>query len=202
MGTRVVVHSCADREATLAAFRLGKLSAQGHLTRDGRPASWAFDMRVPLAHASILAPVATSMAALLRSIGVSQVAGRGCGAIFLLGAIGTIDSSFRLGFVRDEPKRYGGRRIVEGALDTGRPVAMVDDVLNSGRSVIKGIDALRAEGFDVMTALVLLEIGWGRARSELQRRGVSTWPLATLERDPAHHRRRPAAAQPAVRDPV
>ncbi len=193
MGTRVVIHSYADREATLAAFRLGKLSAQDHLTRDGCPASWAFDMRVPLAHASILVPVATSMAALLRSIGLSQVAGRGCGAIFLLGAIASIDNSFRLGFVRDEPKRYGGRRIVEGALESGRPVAMVDDVLNSGRSVLKGVDVLRTEGFDVMTALVLLEIGWGRAQSELQRRGVSTWPLATLERDPKNSSRRRAA---------
>ena len=193
MGTRVVIHSYADRDATLAAFRLGKLSAQDHLTRDGRPASWAFDMRVPLADASILVPVATSMAALLRSIGISQVAGRGCGAIFLLGAIASADSSFRLGFVRDEPKPYGGRRIVEGAMEPGRPVAMVDDVLNSGRSVIKGVDVLRAEGFDVMTALALLEIGWGRARSELQRRGVSTWPLATLERDPTNRSRCPAA---------
>ena len=146
MGTRVVIHSYADREATLAAFRLGKLSARDHLTRDGGPASWAFDLRVPLAHASILAPVAASMAALLRSIGVFQVAGRGCGAIFLLGAIATADNSFRLGFVRDEPKRYGGGRIVEGALDTGGPIAMVDDVLNSGRSVIKGIDALGLRG--------------------------------------------------------
>lgn len=189
MGTRVLIHSYADRDATLAAFRLGKSSAQDHLTRDGRPASWAFDMRVPLADAPILVPVAASMAALLRSIGLSQVAGRGCGAIFLLGAIASVDRSFRLGFVRDEPKPYGGRRIVEGALEPGRPVAMVDDVLNSGRSVMKGIDVLRAEGFDVMTAVVLLEIGWGRARSELPRCGVSTWPLATLEREPRHGRR-------------
>jgi orotate phosphoribosyltransferase len=72
-------------------------------------------------------------------------------------------------------------------------VAMVDDVLNSGRSVMKGVDALRTEGFDVITAVVLLEIGWGRAQAELPRRGVSTWPLATLERDPKNRSRRPAA---------
>jgi orotate phosphoribosyltransferase len=62
-------------------------------------------------------------------------------------------------------------------------VAIVDDLLNSGRSVTKGIDVLRTEGFDVLTALVLLEIGWGRGPAELQRRGVSTWPLATLQRE-------------------
>lgn len=182
MATRLVIHPYADRRATLEAFRLGKLSARHHLMRNGRPPAWAFDMRAPLAQGSILVPIAKSMAALLRSIGLSQVAGRGCGAIFLLGAIGSADNSFRLGFVRDEHKPYGGRRIVEGALEPGRPVAMVDDLLNSGRSMTQSIDVLRSEGFHVLTAVVLLEIGWGGAKAELQHRRLSTWPLATLER--------------------
>ena len=182
MGARLHTHSYADRDATLAAVRLGRSAARDHVTRDGRPASWAFDLRVPLADASVLVPVARSMAGVLRSIGVTQVAGRGCGAIFLLGAIAGVDGSVRLGFVRDEPKHYGGRRLVEGALDPGRPVAMVDDLLHSGRSVLNGAEALRAAGFDVMSVLAVLEIGWGRARADLERHGLSAWPLATLER--------------------
>jgi orotate phosphoribosyltransferase len=179
---RLAIHPYADRQATMEAFRLGKSAARHHLKRNGEPPGWAFDLRVPLAQASILVPVARSMSALLRSIGLTQVAGRGCGAIFLLGAIASTDDSFRLGFVRDEPKPYGGRRIVEGAMEPGQPVALVDDLLNSGRSIARSTDVLRSEGFPVLTAVVLLEIGWGKGKAELQRRGLSTWPLATLER--------------------
>lgn len=59
--------------------------------------------------------------------------------------------------VRKEPKDHGTGRWVEGSAGPGDLVAIVDDVLTSGGSVIKALERCRAEGLVVAQVLVLVD---------------------------------------------
>ena len=53
------------------------------------------------------------------------------------------------GYVRKTAKEYGTSKIVEGNLDKNKKVTIVEDVVTSGKSVCKAIQAARSEGYQV-----------------------------------------------------
>jgi orotate phosphoribosyltransferase len=59
-------------------------------------------------------------------------------------------------FVRKQPKDYGTRLQVEGGEIDSLRVAVVEDVVTSGGAVVDGIEALRAGGAVVESALCLI----------------------------------------------
>lgn len=60
-------------------------------------------------------------------------------------------------FVRSEPKGHGTQKVVEGALCPGSRVVIVDDVATTGKSLMRSIEAVEAEGATVELVLVLVD---------------------------------------------
>jgi orotate phosphoribosyltransferase len=81
--------------------------------------------------------------------------------------------------VRKEAKGHGTGRLAEGPLPEHARVAVVDDTITSGASVLKAIDALEAQGcrITVVVALVDRLEGAGEAITE---RGYTYLPLFTI----------------------
>jgi orotate phosphoribosyltransferase len=59
-------------------------------------------------------------------------------------------------FVRKQPKDYGTRLQVEGGEVDARRVTVVEDVVTSGGAVVDGVEALRAAGATVDSAVCLI----------------------------------------------
>ena len=59
--------------------------------------------------------------------------------------------------VRKEQKDHGLKKLVEGDVQAGSRVVIVDDVITTGGSTIKAIIAARAEGLEVVQAIVLVD---------------------------------------------
>ena len=59
--------------------------------------------------------------------------------------------------VRKEPKPHGARRWIEGCANPGDQVFVLDDVVTTGGSTIKAIQACREVGLDVRGAAVLVD---------------------------------------------
>lgn len=59
--------------------------------------------------------------------------------------------------VRKEPKAHGRKKLIEGAVEPGESVTVVDDVVTSGQSTLKAIAACREEGLTVAQVLVLVD---------------------------------------------
>lgn len=60
--------------------------------------------------------------------------------------------------IRKEPKKHGTKKFVEGpALPEGAKVAVVDDVVTTGSSLIKSIERLRAEGYEPIQVVAILD---------------------------------------------
>lgn len=59
--------------------------------------------------------------------------------------------------VRKEPKDHGTGRQIEGNFAAGNRVVVVEDVLTSGGSALKAVEALRAAGAVVLGLLVVVD---------------------------------------------
>jgi orotate phosphoribosyltransferase len=60
--------------------------------------------------------------------------------------------------IRKEPKKHGTQKFVEGpALPEGSKVTVVDDVVTTGSSLIKSIERLRAEGYEPIQVVAILD---------------------------------------------
>lgn len=89
--------------------------------------------------------------------------------------------------VRKEPKGRGTNKLVEGAeLGPGVRVVVVEDVVSTGASLLRAVDAVRAEGAEVVAVVTLVDRGEACA-PELAGRGLPYLPLLTyrdLDIDP------------------
>jgi orotate phosphoribosyltransferase len=59
--------------------------------------------------------------------------------------------------VREQPKEHGTRRKIEGHFKKGSKVAIVDDVITTGGSVLKAIKAVEEEGCKVVKVIVIVD---------------------------------------------
>ena len=85
-------------------------------------------------------------------------------------------------FVRKEAKKHGLQHWIEGPfVEEGTPVAIVDDVLTSGGSMLTAIERVRAAGAEVVSALVVIdrEEDDGRAKVEAELGGAPLHALFT-----------------------
>ena len=72
--------------------------------------------------------------------------------------------------VRAGVKEHGTQKRIEGPLKAGSRVAIVDDVITTGGSVLRAIEAAEAEGCRVVKVVALLDRQQGGA-DEIRRRG-------------------------------
>jgi orotate phosphoribosyltransferase len=59
--------------------------------------------------------------------------------------------------VRKEPKQHGTRKLIEGPFRQGDRVVIVEDVVTSGDSALRAIDAVREAGGDVVGVMALVD---------------------------------------------
>ena len=148
----------------------------------GQPIGWLLDTRTPMLDGEVFAEAGSVLAERLRAREISQVAGFGYGAFPLVTAVlphGTEAEPFAGGFIRERRKPYGRRRLVEGPLDRSKPVALMDDILNSGRSAARAVALLRSDGFRVAGVMTLFNFTWSGGRSRLEADGL--WVESLLE---------------------
>ena len=60
-------------------------------------------------------------------------------------------------WVRDKTKTHGTRKLVEGNLQAGSRVVIVDDVITEGRSSLKAITEVKALGCEVVLVLAVVD---------------------------------------------
>lgn len=82
--------------------------------------------------------------------------------------------------VRKEAKDHGRGKRIEGNFESGQEVIVVDDVITTGGSTVKAIDAIEAEGGKVVAALVLVDREEG-GRETIEGRGVPVFSLFTRQ---------------------
>ena len=80
--------------------------------------------------------------------------------------------------VRKEAKGHGTGRLIEGNFPSGEPVVVTEDVITSGGSASKAIQAVRAAGGGVAGVLAVVDRGQG-GREALEAIGVAVIALTS-----------------------
>lgn len=84
-------------------------------------------------------------------------------------------------YVRADAKGHGRRNQIEGALQEGALVLVVEDLISTGGSSLAAVDALREAGFTVVGVLAIFQYGFERARSAFADRQVSFFTLTDYD---------------------
>ncbi len=150
-------------------------SEQEHITDPrGQPIGWLLDTRMPMLSGTVMPEVGRVLGERLRAKGIDQVVGFGFGAYALVSAVVANPGNppFMGGFVREQRKPHGRRRLVEGPLTRDKPVVLLDDILNSGRSAWKAVELLRQDGFQVAGLMTLFNFTWSGGKPRLEQQGL------------------------------
>jgi orotate phosphoribosyltransferase len=82
-------------------------------------------------------------------------------------------------YVRSKPKDYGTSKSVEGKIQEGMKVVMIDDVATTGGSVVNGIKSLKEEKIKVEDAYVIVNRMEG-AYEALEEEGVTLHSITNV----------------------
>jgi len=82
------------------------------------------------------------------------------GAVLLGGAV-SIATGLPLVLVRKEPKGYGTSKQIEGRLQAGDRVTVIEDVVTTGGDSLRSAQVLRDAGAEVIHLVVVLDRGEG-----------------------------------------
>ena len=88
------------------------------------------------------------------------------------------DHPLRAFTVRKEAKAHGTGRLLEGPFIKGDRVAVIEDVLTTGGSALRAIDAVRAAAGTVIGVLVLVDREEG-GRQAIEKTGIPVVSLVT-----------------------
>ncbi len=96
----------------------------------------------------------------------------GSGRPYQAGAGGTAPKAGLIGFfVRAEAKKHGAGKQIEGPVKPGMKVAVFDDTVSTGGSLIAALDAIQEHGCTVVTVCCVLDRRQGGS-DEVRRRGL------------------------------
>jgi orotate phosphoribosyltransferase len=86
-----------------------------------------------------------------------------------------------LGYVRGEAKSHGRTNRIEGRLDPGEKVVVVEDLISTGGSVIDVVNALREAGAEVLGIVSIFTYGIRKGLDRLAAANVVNHSLSNLD---------------------
>lgn len=110
----------------------------------------------------------------------TAVAGVATGAI-AQGALVAEELSLPFCYVRSKPKDHGMGNLIEGTLPEGAKVVVVEDLISTGGSSLKAVDALRKAGFEVVGMVASYTYGFPIAEKAFQDAHVKLITLTDYE---------------------
>ena len=75
-------------------------------------------------------------------------------------------------YVRSKPKDHGMGNLIEGELPEGAKVVVVEDLISTGGSSLKAVEALRAAGYEVVGMVASYTYGFPVAEEAFSNAGV------------------------------
>ncbi len=75
-------------------------------------------------------------------------------------------------YVRPEPKKHGMGNQIEGRIEAGQTVIIVEDLISTGGSSLKVVDVLRSAGIEVAGMVAIFTYGFALAEDNFNQKGV------------------------------
>jgi len=108
------------------------------------------------------------------------VAGVATGAI-AQGALVADELGLPFAYVRSKPKDHGLANLIEGELPAGAKVVVVEDLISTGGSSLKAVEALRNAGYEVVGMVASYTYGFDVAKQAFEDAKVQLLTLTNYE---------------------
>ena len=139
------------------------------------------DNRLVLSYPAVRKLVKKELAVLAKEFGefdaVSGVATAGIAHGMLLAD----EMSKPFSYVRSKAKGHGRQNLIEGHVEAGQKVLVVEDLISTGGSSVKAVEALRERGIDVVGVLAIFTYGFARAEETFKQADCSFKTLSNYE---------------------
>ena len=145
--------------------------------RSGRKSTYYIDKYRFATRPDVLREVGNLLAAHALDLRVDRIAGAELGGVPLAAAAAlAADKPFVL--IRNQKKEYGTARQLEGELQAGETVLLVEDVLTTGGQVLEAAETLRQAGARVLRIVSVIDRLEG-ARQNIEAAGYEMDALVT-----------------------
>lgn len=84
-------------------------------------------------------------------------------------------------YVRPEPKKHGMGNQIEGYIKPGQKVVLIEDLVSTGGSSLKAVDALREAGANVLGMVAIFSYGFEISRQNFAEKNLKFYTLSDYE---------------------
>lgn len=168
-----------SKEYLIDLLKENEVFLRGDFTlSSGKKSDYYINMKKAITEPEILSTIAKLITQLIDEDNVDKVAGPALGAVPIATAV-SLESEIPLLMIRKEKKGYGTSKLIEGELNSGDNVIVVEDVTTTGGSLLKAIKAIQENGGNVTRAFVVVDRQEG-AIDEFAKEGIKLEPLISV----------------------
>ena len=84
-------------------------------------------------------------------------------------------------YVRPEPKKHGRKNQIEGHLESGQNVVVIEDLISTGNSSLNAVDALKEAGGVVKGMVAIFSYGFDIATENFKNKNINLATLSNYE---------------------
>jgi orotate phosphoribosyltransferase len=151
----------SGRQRLLELFKTRAFSFGQFTLASGKESSYYINSKKALFHSEAVALLGDALWERTRDLNIQAIGGLEVGAIPM--ATAAVLRYYEEGrelegfFVRKQAKGHGSQELLEGVLPAGARVAVVDDVLTTGGSVLQAITEVERVGGQVVTVICIVD---------------------------------------------
>lgn len=185
-----MVSEKANAEALAREVAKGLLSIGAVFLRPDQPFTWASGIKSPIYCDNRLVLTAPAVREAVEK-GIAQVVGTefpDCEVLMGTATAGIAHAAIAgyllgmpMGYVRSGAKDHGRANRIEGKLDAGAKVVVVEDLISTAKSSLETVDALREAGADVLGMVSIFTYGMQAGKDKMAQAGVRAVSLCTLD---------------------
>ena len=132
------------------------------------------DNRLILSYPNVRKFIADEMTDIVKNLYGEKIsiAGVATGAI-AIGAMIAERLNLPYAYVRPEPKGHGLKNQIEGNINEGSSIVVIEDLISTGKSSLNAINALKSEGYNVMGMLSIFSYNFQFANKKFEQENIS-----------------------------
>jgi len=145
----------------------------------GRKSDYYIDKYSFETNPDALRVVGRTVAEEVRKTGADRIGAVALGGV-PLAAVASVESGVPYVIARKEEKEYGTANTIEGTLEEGDEVVVVEDIVTTGASAVEAVEKLREAGATVNEIIVVVDRQEG-GRERVEEAGLEMRALTTAE---------------------
>ncbi|WP_295721566.1 orotate phosphoribosyltransferase [uncultured Methanobrevibacter sp.] len=169
----------ASKEYLIEILKENKVFEKGHFVlASGKESDYYVNMKKAITNPLILKTIGEMITDGIKDDDIDKIAGPALGAVPIATA-SSILSDIPLLMIRKEKKGYGTSKQIEGELNSGDNVIVVEDVTTTGGSLLKAIKVIEENGGIVKRAFVCVDREEG-AIDKFEKEQIKLEPLISV----------------------